>query len=457
MQITETSVEGLKREYQVTIGAADIDKRMQRRLTQLAKDMRLPGFRPGKVPVSVVRQRFGQSILGEVLEETVNDSSSETLKERNIRPALQPKIEITSFGDGQDLVYAMKVELLPDVEVPDLASITLERLQPDLADEEVDDALKTLAERFRKAEPVEEGVAAETGDVLTIDFTGRIEGEEFPGGKAEGQVIEIGAGKFIPGFEDQLLGAKAGDAVTVNVTFPAEYSAEHVAGKDAVFDVTVTEVKRKAPAVIDDSLAENLGMGDLAELRTVIRERMLADYARAGRQRLKRDLLDLLAQRHSFDVPPGMVEFEFGAIWKQYEEERERAKEAGTYQPEEGDDEEKAKAEYRAIAERRVRLGLLLAEIGKTANILVTQDELNRAITAEARQYRGQEKVVLDYYKKHPEAVQALQAPIYEDKVVDYIVEHASVTDKPLPIKEFLAAAAMEDMVEATEEAAQPA
>ncbi|HLY58466.1 MAG TPA: trigger factor [Stellaceae bacterium] len=445
MQITETTTEGLTRRYQITVGAADIDRRLASRYAEIAKTVRLPGFRPGKVPVKIVRQRFGQAVLKEVLEETVNESSADTVKERNLRPALQPKIEIGSFGEGQDLVYNMQVEVLPEFALPDLDTIALERLKPEISDEEVDEAIGRLAERHRKAEPVAEGTAAETGDVVTVDFTGTIDGEPFAGGTATNHDIELGAATLIPGFEDKLLGAKVGDHVKVEVTFPADYPAEHLASKPAVFETDVKAVKRKAPAVIDDGLAEAMGFDDLAELKTSVRERLEREYAGLGRQRMKRELLDKLAAAHSFAVPEGMVEIEFSAIWRQFVAEREQAKAQGNYQPEEGEDDEKTKAEYRAIAERRVRLGLLLAEVGKSANIQVTQDEVNRAVAAEARQYPGQEKQVYEFYRNHPDAVQSLRAPIYEDKVVDHIFGTAKVTERSLPTKDFVAAATAED------------
>jgi trigger factor len=445
MQITETGSEGLTHKYQIIVGADDIDRRLGRRYAEIAKTVQLPGFRPGKVPVSIVKQRFGQSILGEILEQTVNETSADTVKERNLRPALQPRITVDSFGEGKDLVYDMQVEVLPEIALPDLKAIKLERLKPEIADSEVDDALNRIAERYRKAEALAEGSAAEPGDIVVVDFTGSIDGEAFAGGGATGRPVEIGSNTLVPGFEDQLIGAKAGDHLSITVTFPADYPAEHLAGKEAVFETDVKEVKRKAPPAIDDSLAETIGFENLSELRTSVRERIENEYAGVGRQKMKRDLLDRLAESHDFAVPPGMVQIEFDAIWRQFEAERDRAKEAGTYQAEDGEDDEKSKAEYRAIAERRVRLGLLLAEVGKNANIQVTQDEVNRAIAAEARNYPGQEKAVFDFYRENPNAVQALRAPIYEDKVVDHIFTEAEVSERSLPTREFVEAARIDD------------
>ena len=449
MQITETSSEGLKREFKIVVAAGDIEQRLQDRLVEIGKTVKLPGFRPGKVPTAVLKQRYGQSVMGEVLEETVNATSGEALRSRNLRPALQPKITIESFEPGQDLTYGLALEVLPDVTAPDITLVELERLTPEISDEELTEALERLAERYRKSETVTDGSAAANGDVVVMDFVGSIDGTEFPGGKGENHELELGSGRFIPGFEEQLVGAKAGDHVQVKVDFPADYAAAHLAGKEALFECDIKEVKRKLPPVIDDSLADEVGMENLDALRTAIREQMAADYGRVARQKMKRDLLDKLSLENVFEVPPSMVEIEFESIWSQFEAEKKRAEEAGTYEPEEGKTDDDYKAEYRDIAVRRVRLGLLLAEIGKSNNIQVAQDEVNRAIMAQARQYPGQEKAVVDYYKAHPEAVNALHAPLYEDKVVDFIFGMAKVTDKPVPAKELPALAGLDDEEEA--------
>jgi trigger factor len=444
MQITETGNEGLTRDYRVTIGADDIAARLTRRLGEVAKDVRLPGFRPGKVPVSIVRQRFGQSLLGEILQQTVDDTSAETLKEQSLRPALQPKIEIDSFEEGKDLVYSMHVELLPEIAVPELNGLVLERLKPEIGDKQIDEAVSRLAERVRKSEPLADGAAAEQGDLVTLDYAGSIDGEAFAGGTAQGRQIELGSGMLVPGFEDQLIGAKVGDHVAVAVTFPESYGGD-LGGKAAVFECDIKAIRRKLPLAIDDALADDMGFDNLAALRDSVREQIVREYDGLGRQKMKRDLLDQLAKLHDFPVPPGMVEIEFQTIWQQFEAERARAKEAGNYQAEQAEDDEKTMAEYRSIAERRVRLGLLLAEVGKNANIQVTQDEVNRAMVQQARQFPGQEKAVVEYYQKNPDAVQALRAPIYEDKVVDHIFAVATVSEKSLPAEEFVTAAQMDD------------
>ncbi len=438
MQITETSAVGLKREYRVVVTAQDIEQRLDGRISKLAKEIRLPGFRPGKVPASVIKKRYGSSILGEMLEETVNDCSQTAIRENNLRPALQPKVSVEHFEEGSDLVLQMSVEVLPEIEAIDYGSIALERLKPEIPDADIDTALNRLAERFQKTEAAEAGTAAETGDVVVIDFVGTIDGEEFAGGAMKDHHLELGSGRFIPGFEEQLVGAKAGDKIDVKVTFPADYTAEQLRGKDAVFATEVKEVRRKQPVTIDESLAEDVGMESLQALRDAIRGQIEGDYNNVARQRLKRDLLDILSERYTFDVPEGMVELEFEGIWKQYEAEKARAPEGEVDEEDKGKTEDEIKAEYRKISERRVRLGLVLAEVGRLNNIQVSQDELNRAVVAEARKYQGQEKAVFDYFKSNPDAVNALRAPLYEEKVVDFLFEMAQVTDKPISPEELM-------------------
>lgn len=437
MQITETNAEGLKHEMTVLIPAADIEQRVTSRLSEIGRTIRLPGFRPGKVPLNVLRKRYGPSVMGEVLERTVSDSSSEAMRERNLRPALQPKIEIVSFNEGKDLQYKLAVEVLPQIELGNLGEIQLDRLKPEVPEDEIDSALGRIAKQQRKAETVDR--PAEKGDILVMDFVGSVGGVEFPGGSAKDYSIELGSGSFIPGFEDQLLGIKAGEARTVKVDFPADYGAAELAGKAAEFAVTAKEVKGQADQPVDESLAQAVGLENLAALRQTVRERIERDYHGIARQKLKRALLDRLAERHHFTVPAGMVDIELDTIWRQYQAQVERAKQSGTEPSEQPKDEAAIKAEYRDIAERRVRLGLVLAEIGSKNNLTVTQDEINRAMAEEARRFPGQERHVIEYYRNNPGAVDNLRAPLYEDKVVDFILELAQVTDKPVALKELLA------------------
>ena len=437
MQVTETNSDGLKHEMTVVIAAADIERRVTSRLSEIGRTIRLPGFRPGKVPLTVLRKRYGPSVMGEVLERTVSDSSSEAMRERNLRPALQPKIEIVSFNEGTDLQYKLAVEVLPQIELANLGEIQIDRLKPEVPEEEIDSALERIAKQQRKAEPVDR--AAEKGDIVVMDFVGSVGGVEFPGGSAKDYSLELGSGSFIPGFEDQLIGIKQGEERLVKVDFPADYGAEDLAGKAAEFNVTAKSVKALADQPIDESLAQAVGMENLEALRQTVRERIERDYSGIARQKLKRQLLDRLAERHHFTVPAGMVDIELDTIWRQYQAQLERAKQSGSEQTETPKDEAAVKAEYKDIAERRVRLGLVLAEVGSKNNLTVTQDEINRAIAEEARRFPGQERNVIDYYRKNPGAVDGLRAPIYEDKVVDFILERAQVTDKPVSLKELLA------------------
>jgi len=441
MEIKETNVEGLKREFKVVIAAADIEQRVTHRLSEIGRSVRLPGFRPGKVPMTVLKKRYGPAVMGEVLERTVNDTSGEALRSQNLRPALQPKVEIVAFTEGTDLEYKLAVEVLPEIQPMDFGTLTLERLRPEVPEADVQAALERIARQQRKSEPVER--AAEKSDVAVIDFKGTVDGKEFPGGAAEGYSLEIGSGSFIPGFEDQVIGAKAGETRTVTVTFPADYGAADLAGKAASFEVKVKEVRAFQAQPIDDTLAQAVGMEKLDDLRQAVSEQIERDYGDLARQRLKRGLLDRLAERHEFAVPQGMVEIEFAAIWRQYEQERDRQKSAQPAEPtpaadEEPVDEEALKVEYRGIAERRVRLGLLLAEVGRAHNITVTPEEINRAMSEQARRFPGQERRVLEYYRNNPEAIDQIRAPMFEDKVIDFILERAQVNERRVPVSELL-------------------
>jgi trigger factor len=457
MQVTETNADGLKREFKIVIPAGELEEEITNRLDQLGRQIRLPGFRPGKVPQRLLRQRYGSAIRGEVLESTVQGSSAEAMREQNLRPALPPKVEIVSAAEGADLEYTMSIELLPDMPQPDFNALELEKLTIDIPDEDVDKAVARIAEQYRKSEVIERPAAK--SDVAVVDFIGRIGDVEFPGGKGENVSIELGAGQFVPGFEDQLVGVSAGEDRTVNVTFPADYGGPEIAGKDATFAVKVKEVRERQPAVIDDTLATEVGLENLAELRQEVRDRIARDYSTVTRQRLKRQLLDKLAAAYSFPVPPGMVEIEFANIWQQHETEKayaaeqaqpsgepageasmEAAAEPAANEPAApAEDDEQLKSEYQGLAERRVRLGLLLAEVGRNANITVTQDELNQALIREAQRFPGAERRVLDYYRKNPEAAGNLRAPIFEEKVVDYIVELAKPAERKVTPQELLA------------------
>ncbi|WP_207478851.1 trigger factor [Arenibaculum pallidiluteum] len=430
MQITETSADGLKREFKVVISASDIEQKTEGRLRELSSSLRIPGFRPGKVPLNIVKQRYGQSVMGEVLEQAVADSSRQAMMERGLRPALQPKIEVQQFDTGKDLEYTMALELLPDVEPADLTAIEIERPVAEVTDQQVQEALDRIAESRRDYETADK--AAEKDDAVVIDFDGSVDGEARPGMKGEGHQLILGSGSFIDTFEDQLVGAKAGDHRTVKVTFPEGYHAAELSGKEAVFEVDVKEVKVAKPVAVDDEFAKGLGIEDLGKLKEMIRERISQDYAQMSRARAKRTLLDILAERHDFAVPQGMVDIEFDAIWRRLKDELDR----GNAGEDQGKPEDELKAEYRAIAERRVRLGLLLSEIGRRNDVQVSQDELNRAVMAEAQRYPGQERQVFEFFRNNPQAIDSLRAPLFEDKVVDYILGQAKVTDRTVSVEE---------------------
>jgi trigger factor len=438
MEVTETNTDGLRHEFKIVIPAVDIAERIDRRLTEIGRQARLPGFRPGKAPMSVLKTRFLPHVRGEVVQDAVNQGADEALKGRNLRPAMQPKVEITAFDEGKDLEYTLAIEALPEIEPMDFSTIALERWKPEIPDADVDQALERLARRQRRDEPVDR--PAENGDVVVIDFKGEVEGKEFPGGSATGYRLELGSGGFIPGFEDQLVGAKPGEERAVAVSFPADYGVADLAGKPANFAVTVREVRAFQHQPIDDTLASALGMENLDELRQMVREQSEREYSAMARQRLKRQLLDQLANHHDFPVPPGMVDGEFETIWKQYEFQRERAKQSGVGDYNEGKSDDDVRAEFRRMAERRVRLGLLLSEVAKRHNISVTQDEINQALVSEARRFPGQERKVVEYYRNQPGAIDGLRAPILEDKVVDHILGSASVSERTVPAAELVAA-----------------
>jgi len=433
MQVTETNTEGLKREFKVIVPAHEVQDKIEGKLTELGRRIRLPGFRPGKVPLPLLKQRYGQTVRGEVVEQAVNDSSAQVMSERGLRAAGQPQIEILSAETEGDLEYKLAVELIPDIKPMDFSTLEIERLVVETPEKEVDETIDRMAKRFRKSDPVAAPRPAQSGDVVVIDFTGRVDGQEFAGGSATGHYLELGSNSFIPGFEEQLQGAGAGDRRDVKVTFPADYPNAELAGKEATFDVEVKEVRQLAPVVIDDELAKAMGTENVAALREGVRKRVADDYAGLARGRMKRQLLDALAAAHEFEVPAGLVETEFSAIWAQIEADRAK----GRLDPDDADkSEEQLKKEYRDIAARRVKLGLLLSEVGRLNNIQVANDELSRAIVNEARRYPGQEKKVIEYYQKTPQALIQLRAPLYEEKVVDFIVELAKVSERKVTPEE---------------------
>jgi trigger factor len=441
MQVTETLSEGLKREFKVVVPAAELDAKVSERLDELKGRVRLDGFRPGKVPVSHLRRVYGRSAMAEVIEATVRDTNNQIVSERGFKLAAEPKVTLPEEKDAieeliagkRDLDYTMAVEIVPPIELTDFKTIKLTRLVSDVADAEVDEALARITEQNKPFTPKAEGEKAAKDDRVVISYAGTINGEPFEGGTGDDASVLIGSNTFIPGFEDQLIGIAAGETRTLKVKFPEHYQAEHLAGKDAEFVVTAKSVETPSAVTLDDEFAKSLGLESLAKLRDAVKDRLAREHASVSRQKVKRSLLDELDKRHKFEPPPTLAQEEFDRVWKSVLQELETEKKTFA---DENTTEEKAKEEYRAIADRRVRLGLVLAEIGEKNNITVPEDEISRAVMEQARQFPGREQQVWDYYRKNPEAVAALRAPIYEDKVVDFLLELAQVTEKKVPREE---------------------
>ena len=439
MQITETLSDGLKRELKIVIGAQELDERLSSKLDELKDKVHLKGFRPGKVPLDHIKKVYGRSAMAEVVQQAVEETTSKALSGRDERPAFQPNIRLPEdestvnnvMDGGHDLEFIMSFEVLPKIELADLKKLDVERPVATVGAEEIDKALDRIREA-NVAYDAKDG-AAETGDQLTVDFIGKIDGEPFEGGAAEDAHVILGRGMFIPGFEEGLSGAKAGEARTVTASFPENYQAAHLAGKDAQFDVTVKEVASPRTPEANDDFAKSLGLDSIAKLKDALKERISKDYSDASRNRAKRALLDALDAAHKFELPPSLVDNEFQAVWKEVTQHLEQAKK--TFE-DEGSTEEKAREEYRAMAERRVRLGLVLSEIGQRNEIKVTDEEVRRAIMQRAQQYPGQERKVVEFYKNNPNAQLELRAPIFEDKVVDFALELANVQEKPVTAEE---------------------
>lgn len=448
MQVTETKSEGLRREFKVVVPAADIERRLESRLEELSHQVSLPGFRPGKVPLSLLRQRYGASVMGEVLERAVSESSNVAISERSLQPVGQPQIEVTSFDEGRDLEYTLAIELLPKFEPMDFADLKLEKLKAEVTDEKVDDALKNLAARHQRFGETGVERPAALGDQIVIDFEGKLDGVAFEGGTAKDWRTVLGKSGFVPGFEENLIGRKAGEEVTFDLHFPDDYGNQEMAGKDTVFTVKIKEIREPIEVQVDDQLAKDMGLEDLATLRNSVRDQLEREYGAISRARLKRALLDQLAAAHDFEVPEGLVENEFQAIWNQYHAEEghdhahdhdhDHDHEHGEAKPADDAETEQERAECREVAERRVRLGLLLGEVGRRNNIMVTPEELSRAVFAEASRYPGQEKQVVDFIRKSPQALGAIRAPLFEDKVVDFILEIAKVAERTVNAEELL-------------------
>jgi trigger factor len=435
MQVTETLAEGLKHEFKISVPASDLDAKADAKLVDLKDKVKLNGFRPGKVPVSHLKKVYGRSVMAETIDQTIRDTNTQIFTDRGFKLATEPKItmpteqkEVEELLAGKsDLTYTVAIEVVPTIQLADFKSFSVEKPVVDVTDAEVDEAIKRIAEQNRPYTAKSEGAKAANGDRVTINFKGSIDGVPFDGGTGEGIQVVIGTGQFIPGFEEQLVGIGAGETRTLKVTFPKNYASEKLAGQPAEFETTATLIEAAGETEVNDEFAKTLGLESLDKLKEAARERLVAEFAGATRQRVKRALLDRLDDSHKFEAPPSLVGEEFNLMWNSIKAEMESS---GKTFADENTTEEAAKEEYQKIADRRVRLGLVLSEIGEKNKITVTDDEVSRAVIDRARQMPGREKEVWDYYRSNANALAQLRAPIYEDKVVDFILELANVTEK---------------------------
>jgi len=437
MQVTETANDGLKREFRVVVPASDLAAKVNEKLDDLKGRVQLRGFRPGKVPVAHLKRIYGKAAMAEVIEAAVREANSKIVTDNGYKLATEPKVvpdegAVEGVIEGKsDLAYKVEIEIVPPIELADFKQIKLEREVADVTEAEIDEAVQKIGEQNRPFVGKVEG--AEKGDRVTVSFQGTMEGQPFQGGSAEGVPILIGSGQFIPGFEDNLIGIKAGESRTFDLKFPESYAAPNLAGKDVTFNVTASTVEAPGEIKLDDEFAKTLGLESIEKLREGVKDRLQREHAAASRQKLKRGLLDQLDERHKFEPPPSLVEQEFTNVWNSIEGDLKAQNR--TFE-DEGTTEEKARAEYRAISERRVRLGLVIAEIGEKNNIKVTDEQLTAAVVERARQLPGQEQQVWEYYRNNPGALASLRAPIFEEKVVDFLLELASVTDKQVSREE---------------------
>ncbi|QRM31931.1 trigger factor [Microvirga sp. VF16] len=433
MQVTETLSQGLKREFKVVLPATELEERLNSELSTLKDRVQIKGFRPGKVPVGHLRKVYGRSVMADVLQNAVNEANRKIVEDNNLKLANEPRIQ---FPESQeevekameakgDLAYTVALEVLPVFELADLSDVTVKKPVAEVNDAEINESLERMAKQNRSFD-TKEGAAVD-GDRVVVNFVGRIDGKEFEGGKGEDIRVELGSNTFIPGFEDQLVGLKAGDTKLVKVTFPANYMAEHLAGKDAEFDVTVKEVEAPGELKIDDEMAKGFGMESLDKLKDAIRDAIKRDFDAQSRRKVKKDLLDSLDAKYSFELPPTLVEQEFTAVWSQVVGDMKSNNR--TFE-DESTTEDEAKAEYRKIAERRVRLGLVLAQIGEKSDIKISDDEVTQALIERVRQYPGQERQVWEFYQKNPQALAEIRAPLFEEKVVDQILSQVKVDEE---------------------------
>jgi trigger factor len=466
MQINALRTEGLVHEYQVTVAAGDIQRQVETRLKGLVYKVDIPGFRKGKVPVQVIEKRYGPAVLSEVVEETVNTATMKAVSEKGLKPALEPKVELSDSPSelpaNKDLVFTMKVEVIPEMPATDFSKITLEKLVAEASEKDIHEALENIASSNRTSQPAADDYVAQKGDAVIIDFDGSVDGERRPGMKSENHALELGSGQFIPGFEEQLMGTKKGDQRQVKVTFPSQYHAADLAGKEAVFAVTVKSVNTLAKPALDDELGKAVGLESLEALKNHIKERIAENFGQVSRMVIKRELMDKLAEQYKFSVPPTLVEREMEGLWHQAQHAHDH--EHGDHghdhahhdanlhhghdhknEQEKTSCEEKMRKEYEGISERRVRLGLLLSDIARKNKIEVNREDARRAIMQEAMRYPNQQKQVVEYFTKNAAARDQLTAPMLEEKVVDYILSQAKLTEKKVSREELQKAAEAED------------
>lgn len=440
MQVTETLAEGLKRELKVVIPASELASRLDTYLDDLKDKVKIKGFRPGKVPAAHLKRLYGRQATAEILNELLNETTRKAVEERNEKPALQPEIDLPEgeaeaiLSGSADISFKMSYDILPEFELIDFKTVEIERPVVEIADAEIDEQIARIAENNKPFE-TKDG-AAEEGDRVLMSYLGKLDGTPFDGGADENGQLVLGSKQFIPGFEEQLVGLKAGDEKVIEVSFPEDYPAKHLAGKPVTFDIVVKEVQAPGEVTIDDDFAKGLGLEGLDKLKEIIRGQIESQYGAMTRQKVKRQLLDKLDEVYTFDLPERLVQSEFDGVWRQVEQDMQRS---GKSFEDEETTEDEARGEYRKIAERRVRLGLVLSEVGEQNQVKVTDEEVQRALYEKVRQFPGQEKQVFDFYRNNPTALASLQAPIYEEKVVDYILELAKVTDKTVTKDELMA------------------
>ncbi len=434
MNVKELKSEGLKKSYAVVVAISDFEKKVEEKINQISKNTKIPGFRPGKAPKDMLRQKYRNSVMGEALDEVVRTTTDNLVKEKELKLAQHPDVKITKFDEKSDLEFEVEIEVMPEITFGDFSKISLEKIMAEVPEQEVEKAIGYIAQSRKETAKIEDANhKAQKGETLVIDFVGSVDGVEFEGGKGSDYSLELGSNTFIPGFEDQLIDAKAGDKIDVKVKFPEDYHAKNLAGKDSVFAVDVKEIRKATEIVVDDEFAKSIGEESLEALKESIKNRIKSDYENTSKMKLKRALLDKLDKEYSFEVPSCLVDEEFKNIQKQYEQ----AKAANQLdEHEKSISEEELMEEYKDIAIRRVKLGLLLSEVGQSAKISVSPDDVNKAIMAEARKYPGQEKAVFDYYLKNAEAVEAIKAPIFEEKIIDHVIGQTKVEEKIVSVEE---------------------